>query len=350
MKWVLFLAVLGLWFSPAHAASKPTPRSPAARRPAAAPAPTPAPSVRLPTVQMYGHEFVDLDRWASLNGLQLSWDRKSKDVQLRNRSTRLQGAANSRQLEINGVKTCLSVPITPRDQNLYITSLDLRTLVEPVLRPVRAKPGQVIRVVAIDAGHGGRDAGNEIPQRQEKVQTLLLAHKLKALLQQAGLKVIMIRSSDVFVDLDERSAIAKRARADLFVSLHFNSAGHGRTEPRGVETYCITPAGVASTNARPDEPSSTGAVVGNLSNAQSTLLAYLVHRSMVNSLGAEDRGLRRARFAVLRTASMPAVLVEGGFMSNPDEARRIVSLEYRNDLARSIADGLLAYKRLVERK
>jgi N-acetylmuramoyl-L-alanine amidase len=299
---------------------------------------------------MYGHDFVELGAWARTKSLRLSWDSKTKVVSLTNRWTRLRGAISSRQIEINGVKTWLSVPITQRNQNLYISALDLRTLLDPVLIPIRNKPGQRVRVIALDAGHGGKDPGFEVAQRQEKVLTLLLAKKLKTLLEQAGLRVILTRSQDTYVEFDERVGIAKRARADVFVSLHYNSAGSGSTEAKGIETYCITPAGVPSTNAQPDEPGSTKAVLGNLQNHRSILLAYHVHKQMVTSLPVEDRGVRRARFAVLRNAEMPALLIEGGFLTASDEARRIVSVEYRNTLARAIADGVLAYKRLVERR
>jgi len=339
----LLSAALLAW--PADAATKPGSRQPSATAAAATPT-----LVRLPTVQMYGHAFVDLEAWARTKSLRLSWDPKTKVVGLTNRWNRLRGAASSRQLEINGVKTWLSVPITQRNTDLYVSALDLRTLLDPVLIPARNKPGQRVRVIALDAGHGGKDPGFEVGQRQEKVLNLLLAKKVKTFLEHAGLKVVLTRSSDTYVDFDRRVEIAKRARADLFVSLHYNAAGSGNTEAKGVETYCITPAGVPSTNALPEEAGATKAVLGNLQNHRSVLLAYHVHKAMVSTLSVEDRGVRRARFAVLRNAEMPAILVEGGFLSAPDEARRIVTVEHRTKLARAVTDGVLAYKRLVERR
>jgi len=327
---------------PANAAARPgTDPSSSAR----APGPT---LVRLPTIQMYGHDFVEVGAWARTKSLRLTWDAKTKGVSLTNRWTRLHGALSSRQFHINGVKTWLSVPITLRGTNIYVTALDLRTLLDPVLIPTRNRPGQRVRTVALDAGHGGRDPGFDVGDRQEKELNLLLAKKVKALLEKAGLKVVLTRSSDTYVEFDRRVETAKRARADLFVSLHYNAASN--PEAKGVETYCITPAGVPSTNALPEEPGDTKAVLGNLQNHRSVLLAYHVHKSLVARLSAEDRGVRRARFAVLRTTDMPAILVEGGFLTAADEARQIVTVEHRNKLAQAVTDGVLAYKRQVERR
>ena len=295
-------------------------------------------------------EFVDLAVWGRTNALSLSWNRTSRDLFLTNRSTRLMFTINSRQIEINGVKAWLSFPVIARGTNAAVSLLDLRTLVRPVLSPARNQPGQKVRVIALDPGHGGKDVGYDTGQRQEKNHTLLLARKLRALLQQAGFKVVLTRSGDTFVELDQRPALARRCRADLFVSLHYNSAGNSNAGAKGVESYCVTPAGAASTNARPDESGSTQAIVGNLQNAKNVLLAYQIQKAIVTSLDVEDRGVRRARFAVLRTAEMPAVLIEGGFLSAPDEGRELVGVERRRDLAQAVADGILAYKRLVERR
>jgi N-acetylmuramoyl-L-alanine amidase len=299
---------------------------------------------------MYGHEFVELGAWGATQRLRMEWDRKTKGVVLTNRAVRLAGAESSRVVELNGVRAWLSVPLTQRDQGLYVARLDVRSLLEPLLKPVRLKAGRKVRVVVLDPGHGGEDPGNSGGGHQEKTQVLLLAKKLRLVLQEAGLKVVLTRASDTFVDLDERVALAKRARADIFVSLHYNAAAPGNHDAKGIETYCITPAGAQSTNTRPDEPGSTRAVAGNLANARSVLLAYQVQKALVGTLDVEDRGVRRARFAVLRTSEMPAILIEGGFLSAADEARQILDVGRRNKLAGAIADGILAYKRLVERK
>ena len=310
-----------------------------------------APVPPAPANRAGDRDFVDLAALSRTNGFRFSWDRASRDVVLTNNSTRLVFTANARQLELNGVKVFLSVPVVARGTNALISRLDLRTLLQPLLHPARNKPGRKVRVIALDPGHGGKDKGYDTGERQEKHHTLLLASRLRALLQTEGFKVVLTRSGDTFVDLEKRPALAQRNRADLFISLHYNSAGNGNATAtaNGVETYCVTPAGATSTNARQDENSSTKAVPGNMQNARSVLLAYEIHRAILNRLEVEDRGLRRARFAVFRAAEMPAVLIEGGFLSDRDEGRELAGSERRRDLAQAIAEAVLAYKRLVER-
>ena len=166
-------------------------------------------------------------------------------------------------------------------------------------------------------------------------------------LVRAGLKVTLTRSTDAFVELPERPDLARRQKADLLVSLHFNSTDTGRNEVHGAEVYCLTPAGASSTNAR-GEGGGAGWFAGNRYNEKNLLLAYQVQKSLTRSLAVPDRGVRRARFAVLRDAVMPAILIEAGFMSHPDEGRKIFTPAYRKEVARAIVDGLLAYKKMAE--
>lgn len=328
---------------PAHAATESHSRQPVAI------AAADAASARLPTLRMGNCDFVDLAAWAKTKSLRLSWVPTNSLVGLTNRWNGLWGSVSSRQLEINGVKTWLSSPITSRNGLLYITTLDMRTLLDPILVPVRNKPGQRMRVIALDPGHGGRDPGFKAGNEQEKVLTLLWARKLKARLEQAGFDVILTRSKDAYLGLDDRVALAKRARADLFISLHYNAASGGSAEAKGVETYCLTPAGAPSTNAQPEQQGSTAKLPGNTHDTHNILLAYHVQKSMVTRMRVEDRGVRRARFVVLRNTDMPAILIEGGFLSTPGEARRIASPAQRDTLAKAVTEGVLAYKRLVER-
>jgi N-acetylmuramoyl-L-alanine amidase len=111
--------------------------------------------------------------------------------------------------------------------------------------------------------------------------------------------------------------------------------------------YCLTPAGASSTNAR-GEGASAGSFPGNRHNDQNLFLAFQMQKALTHNLAVEDRGVRRARFAVLRDAVMPAVLIEAGFMSHPAEGRKIFTAAYRQKMARAIVEGLLAYKRAVE--
>ena len=117
---------------------------------------------------------------------------------------------------------------------------------------------------------------------------------------------------------------------------------------KGVETYCLTPAHASSTNAR-GEGTHNGSYPANKLNDKNMVLAYQVQKAIIKNLPAEDRGVRRARFAVLKSPEMPAVLIEGGFMTDPGELKRILDPTHRKKLARAIVAGLQAYKKIVER-
>jgi N-acetylmuramoyl-L-alanine amidase len=167
-------------------------------------------------------------------------------------------------------------------------------------------------------------------------------------LQRAGFAVTLTRNADSYLDLESRPALANRRKADLFLSLHFNASPSSRGTVRGCEVYSLTPAGAQSTNVR-GPAGSRAAVTGNGSNDRNILLAYHLQKALVRSLGVPDRGVRRARFAVLRDASMPAALIEAGFMSHPVEGKKIFSAAYRGQIARAIVEGVLAYKKAMER-
>jgi N-acetylmuramoyl-L-alanine amidase len=116
-------------------------------------------------------------------------------------------------------------------------------------------------------------------------------------------------------------------------------------EVKGIETYCLTPAGATSSNAQGEGDTRWFKANGN--DEKNMLLAYQLQKSMVRELPVEDRGVKRARFQVLREATMPAVLIEGGFLSHPIEQKKILDAAYRRQLARAIVDGILAYKKTV---
>ena len=255
---------------------------------------------------------------------------------------------DSREAQVNGVQVWLLFPLVNRNGSVYVAQLDLQTLMQPILAPPKNRSGAKIRTVCLDPGHGGKDPGNHVGSKDEKIYTLLLAQEIRQQLARAGLQATLTRSTDTFIELPERPDLARRQKADLFVSLHFNSSDSGRNEVHGSEVYCLTPAGASSTNAR-GEGSGAGSFAGNRYNEKNMFLAYQVQKALTRNLAVEDRGVRRARFAVLRDATMPAVLIEAGFMSHPAEGRKIFTPAYRQQMARAIVDGLLAYKRTVER-
>jgi N-acetylmuramoyl-L-alanine amidase len=300
-------------------------------------------------VRIAGQDYVRVADWARVNGLDARWLKQDESLQLSNHTTKLVLAVDHRETQINGIAVWLLFPVVLRSGNAYLAHLDLQTTLLPILSPPRSPRKTRIRTVCLDPGHGGKDTGYLIGSNQEKNYTLLLAQEVRQKLSRAGLKVILTRSTDAFVELPTRPEIAKRRSADLLVSLHFNAAEASRDTAQGAEAYSLTPAGASSTNAR-GEGGDVGPFPGNRCNEKNIFLAYQVQRALTRSLGVQDRGVRRARFAVLRDAVMPATLIEAGFMSHPVEGRKIFTAAYRQKLAQAIVEGVLAYKRQVERQ
>jgi N-acetylmuramoyl-L-alanine amidase len=304
-----------------------------------------APLGRAPSFPAGGRDFVRANDWARTRGLQVRWVKREESLQIAGQSSRIGLTVDSQEADINGVQVRLLFPVIYRDGQAFVSQLDVRTTFEPILFPARNRGGAVIRNICLDPGHGGKDPGYRVGANQEKKYNLLLAEELRGQLTKAGFKVSLTRTSDSFIELPDRPDIAKRRNADLFVSLHFNA--FPQSSVHGAEVYCLTPAGAPSTNAR-GEGGGSGSFTGNRLNSQNMLLAYQLQKSLTRSLGVEDRGVHRARFAVLRDATMPAVLIEGGFMSHPIEGRKIFNPAYRREMARAIVDGILNYKRQVE--
>jgi N-acetylmuramoyl-L-alanine amidase len=288
---------------------------------------------------------VRLEDWARLNQFQIRWLDREKILQLSNRLTRITLVVNSSDAQINGVQVRLSFPVALRNGTVELSQLDLGKTFDPVLYPPANKPGIKIKTICLDPGHGGNDMGEHVGGIQEKKYTLLLSQELSSQLTRAGFNVVMTRTKDTKPELSDRTEIARRRKADLFICVHFNSSPVDLNEVKGIETYCLTPAGATSSNAQGEGDTRWFKANGN--DEKNMLLAYLLQKSMVRELPVEDRGVKRARFQVLREATMPAVLIEGGFLSHPIEQKKILDAAYRRQLARAIVDGILAYKKTV---
>ncbi|MBD1218036.1 MAG: N-acetylmuramoyl-L-alanine amidase [Aphanizomenon flos-aquae Clear-A1] len=204
-------------------------------------------------------------------------------------------------------------PLSPPKQSLP----DLNSS-QPQTRPRRpVRQGKI--VVIIDPGHGGKDPGAiGIGGVQEKNIILPIGKRIAEILERNGIQVIMTRDSDYFVTLPGRVTIAEQANASVFVSIHANSAGENRPEVSGLETYHYD----------------TGLT-----------LARIVHSKILQSLNIRDRSVRRARFYVLRKNSMPAILVETGYLTGRDDVAKLRTSAYQNQMAEAIAQGILQYLR-----
>ena len=217
------------------------------------------------------------------------------------------------------------------------------------------------QIVVIDAGHGGHDPGTSSRYAIEEHLVLNVALLLKQRLEAEGLEVILTRDHDTFLELRERSAFATTER-NIFVSIHANSAPSNKAE--GIETWVfgepLDPSYIDQAirenggGALGEERTAEARQIANqiaadiLREAQFNLslaLADSVQSRLVNATGARDRGVRTNLLYVLRTARIPAILVELGFVNNPNEGPKLADPGYQQVLADGLADGILAFLR-----
>jgi N-acetylmuramoyl-L-alanine amidase len=179
----------------------------------------------------------------------------------------------------------------------------------------------------------------------EKNLTLDVVQRLKKLLEGRGYHVLLTRSNDSKLapaqrpDLEQRDEVANRARADLFLSIHFNSAPATVT---GTETYAMTPQFQSSSGGGKDATVDK-AFPGNRQDFANVLLGYHLHRSILAGLHSTDRGFKRGRLLVLCFAECPAALVEAAYLSNNTEASRLATPAFRQQIAEALADGIDEY-------
>jgi N-acetylmuramoyl-L-alanine amidase len=199
-----------------------------------------------------------------------------------------------------------------------------------------------VETVVLDPGHGGHDKGQVSRYGAEKDFALDTARKLRPLLQAKGLRVIMTREGDYFVPLEVRAQIANSARNSIFVSIHFNGSGDD-PNATGFEIFSFTPRGAPSTSDSAISSNAYNMQPGSAVDAQSTALSACIYHSLLGHIPEYDRGIKRARFAVLRLTRVPAVLVEGGFLTERGESKLISDKDWRAKLAGAISIGIENY-------
>ncbi len=233
-------------------------------------------------------------------------------------------------------------------------------------KPIAKKSTQTIyassKIIVIDAGHGGHDSGAVgYKKYQEKKAVYKVSKLLKKLLENKGYKVYMTRSSDTFIKLKNRTHLANKKDADLFISIHANAAPKGKfLSLKGIETFFLSPAKTAK--AKRIAAKENAAASGMNKKSQDTLLSFLNRNKIIQSnklaidvqsgllgsvrkkfKGVKDGGVREAPFWVLVGAQMPAVLVELGYITNPTEAERLFNPFYQTALAKGIYNGINSY-------
>ncbi len=216
-----------------------------------------------------------------------------------------------------------------------------------------------VRTIVIDPGHGGSDTGAAGPAGSlEKDLTLQLARTLKAGLERRlPVRVVLTRGEDAELPLDTRAALANQQKADLFISLHLNSAPERRAA--GAETYFLSLVASDERAARAAAAENAGDPLSDLQlilwdlaqshhMAESQRLASIIQEELNRALELRNRGVKQAPFRVLMGVAMPAVLVELGFLSNPREEERLLDPLYRSRLADALVDAVIRYRALTE--
>ena len=312
----------------------------------AAPAAASAQVRTLKAVAYAGKRYVALKDLAAMYGLPLTMP-GGKALLVRGQYTSLQFTADGREAMLNGSKVWLHVPVIKVRGNWSISDADAQYVVDPLVRPSAYLGARGARTVVLDAGHGGKDPGTmSRTGYKEKDLILDVALRVKAHLAASGVRVVLTRDADRFWELEDRPYLAARGGGDLFVSLHLNATASRTVQ--GIETFVT-----AAENCPPTAESKVGgrypAVPNNQFNHSNTVLGNQLQRAVIGITRAEDRGLKHARFVVLRNSAMPAALIECGFLSNALEAQKLATPSYRETLALGIAQGILNYFALVNR-
>jgi N-acetylmuramoyl-L-alanine amidase len=255
----------------------------------------------------------------------------------------------TRETIIDGVRHWLSFPVATNSGKAFVSLADINATLGPAMRPGSIRQIRKVKTVVLDPGHGGHDKGSRSEYGYEKDYTLDLVNRVRKILEKKRVKVVQSRLSDFFVDLSARPAMTANYKDPIFVSIHFNSAGW-KPSANGVEVYALPPLGLPTTGKAPDPILDRRKCDGNAIEPASFVLANTMHHTLLGKTGSFDRGVKRARYAVLRHSDVPSILIECAFLTNPEEAKNIHSSAWREKFTQSIADGILAYMGLANNK
>lgn len=291
-----------------------------------------------------GREYVSDENVAKFYQFE-RFAKQDKDRIFKHPSLVMTWKIGSESIYVNNIKFNLSFPVIENGGMAMLSTVDLAKLVDPVVRPSYIRKPIEFDTVVIDAGHGAHDSGAKGPYGREKDYALDMALRLERELQARGFKTKLTRREDIFLTLTQRVEIANRERNAIFVSIHFNYSG--ATTANGIETYALAPQG---TRTHMGGSAWNSPLTGNTRDAENIALATAVHAHVISDLKSVDRGIKRARFNVLRGINKPAILFEGGFVTNPTEAKLINEPEHRQRMAVSIAEAVVRFKTAVGKK
>ncbi len=302
----------------------------------------------LMALDVKGIDYMSISELARVCGMRYTALGKTKSQSVFSNTLKMSFELHSRKMELNGRILYLGHAVAKNKNMLYISRRDFRKTILPIIYPKKnGTPPKLFHIV-IDAGHGGKDVGaqNKRLKAVEKNINLDIALKIGRELKKNGYKVSYTRTKDRFLELPQRAKAANSGKADLFLSIHCNAAG---ASVSGLETFALTPRWMPSTSSSKRAKSDNIEHNGNANDEWNQLLAYYIQDSMLRSTKAEDRGVKRARFVVLREVKMPAALIECGFISNNAECANLMSAKYRQKLAQTIASGVIRYHNTLRR-
>src|SRR5881628_208020 len=300
-------------------------------------------------IKINGHDYLSVDNIARFYRLPAEVAPSGAKIRLETVMNPLEFVRGSREVMINGARCWLCFPLIEQNGKFLVSRTDVAKTIEPQLRPHRVPNAGKVETVVLDPGHGGHDRGAVCRYGYEKDFALDVARKLRPLLQAKGLRVIMTREGDYFVPLEVRAKIANAARNSIFVSIHFN-ATNDNPNATGFEIFSFTPRGAPSTSDSAVALSSFNMQPGSEVDAQSMALSACIYHSVLGHIPEYDRGIKRARFAVLRLTKVPAVLIEGGFLTERGEGRLISNKDWRGKLAAAIGVGIENYRALGKKQ
>jgi N-acetylmuramoyl-L-alanine amidase len=300
---------------------------------------------RLPALAASSSTTVSLAYIARLYSMSSSTS--GKKVVMTNKWNTIEVETNSRRAWINGVMLWLHHPCRKTGRSWAVREVDFKKGIDPILRAYAYVPTKKPRLVVLDPGHGGKDAGALSPRKvYEKLAVLSISKRVKRHLEAKKIPVRLTRSSDTFISLEQRSAIAAQDKADVFVSIHADGAAD--SSAHGVETFIMTAAGCDSSNHY-GQGGDKSSGRGNQYDAANAVLGFSIQSNLLKMSRRSDRGLRRARFAVLKNAPCAGALVECGFLTNPEEEALMIDPNYREAVARGISNGIIGYITIVNR-
>ncbi|MBR6241002.1 MAG: N-acetylmuramoyl-L-alanine amidase, partial [Lentisphaeria bacterium] len=246
--------------------------------------------------------YVHLRDVAVNYGLTFAYTKKNDKISgavLHDKTRKAVISATYREGTVNGVQVHFLYPMILKKSDPYISEVDFLTVFDPLMRSKTAvKLG--MKTIMIDAGHGGSDPGAMNGNHKEKVYTLQIAKRLQTQLEKLGFRVIMTRTGDTYPTLQDRAALCRKYKPDLYISIHCNSSTN--KTPAGIETYRAVPVGGTETKGSKVKTEKQSA---NEFDANSSRLAYEIQKGMVAATGGIDRGTRHQAIYVIGNASCP---------------------------------------------